>query len=79
MHIGGDAAASVAQALAADRFVVSCQADRGDADEHAGYGSHSGFVNAVKTAAHELVEERFLLKVDADADISAAEASNVLQ
>jgi len=43
------------------------------------YGSHSGFVNAVKTAARELVDERFLLKVDADADISAAEASNVLQ
>jgi hypothetical protein len=43
------------------------------------YGSHAGFVTAVKRAAHELVEERFLLKVDADADISAAEASNVLQ
>jgi len=43
------------------------------------YGSHSGFVDAVKTAAHQLVEEGFLLKVDADADISAAEASNVLQ
>src|SRR6266568_7625258 len=25
------------------------------------YGDHSGFVNAVKTAAHQLVEERFLL------------------
>jgi hypothetical protein len=33
----------------------------------------------MKTAAEELVAERFLLKVDADADISAAEASNVLQ
>jgi len=33
----------------------------------------------VKTAAHQLVEERFLLKVDAEADVSAAEASNVLQ
>jgi len=43
------------------------------------YGSHAGFVKAVKTAAHELVEERFLLKVDAEADVSAAEASNVLQ
>ncbi len=43
------------------------------------YGSHSGFVRAMKTAAEELVAERFLLKVDADADISAAEASNVLQ
>jgi hypothetical protein len=43
------------------------------------YGSHTGFVHAVKTAAHQLAEERFLLKVDADADVSAAEASNVLQ
>jgi hypothetical protein len=43
------------------------------------YGSHSGFVNAVKTAAHQLVQERFLLSVDANADIAAAEASNVLQ
>jgi hypothetical protein len=43
------------------------------------YGSHAGFVRAVKKAAHELVEERFLLRVDADADIGAAEASNVLQ
>jgi hypothetical protein len=43
------------------------------------YGSHAGFVTAVKTAAHELVAERFLLEVDAEADISAAQASNVLQ
>jgi hypothetical protein len=43
------------------------------------YGSHAGFVKAVQTAAHELVDERFLLKVDAEADISAAEASSVLQ
>ncbi len=42
------------------------------------YGSHDGFVNAVKKAAHELVRERFLLKSDADADISAAQASTVL-
>ena len=42
------------------------------------YGSHDGFVNAVKKAAHELVRERFLLKVDADTDISAAQASTVL-
>jgi hypothetical protein len=36
-------------------------------------------VNAVTTAANQLVNERFLLDVDAKADISAAEASNVLQ
>jgi hypothetical protein len=43
------------------------------------YGNHAGFVNAVMTAASQLVNERFLLDVDAKADISAAEASNVLQ
>ena len=43
------------------------------------YGNHAGFVNAVTTAANQLVNERFLLDVDAEADISAAEASNVLQ
>ena len=43
------------------------------------YGSHSGFVNAVTAAANELVNERFLLDVDAATDISAAQASNVLQ
>ena len=42
------------------------------------YGSHQGFVNAVERAAAELVKERFLLEVDADADISAAQASTVL-
>lgn len=43
------------------------------------YGSHVGFVNAVNMAAQELVAERFLLRADADADITAAEMSNVLQ
>lgn len=43
------------------------------------YGSHAGFVNAVRQAAHELVEARFLLREDAKADIAAAEASDVLQ
>jgi Alpha/beta hydrolase domain len=43
------------------------------------YGSHAGFVNAVTAAANQLVNERFLLDVDAGADISSAEASNVLQ
>ena len=42
------------------------------------YGSHQGFVNAVAKAAADLVKERFLLQVDADADISAAQASTVL-
>jgi hypothetical protein len=42
------------------------------------YGSHHGFVKAVKKAVNELVEERFLLEVDADAFITAAKASNVL-
>jgi Alpha/beta hydrolase domain len=43
------------------------------------YRSHAGFVNAVTTAANQLVNERFLLDVDAEADISAADASNVLR
>ena len=43
------------------------------------YGSHAGFVNAVNMAAQGLVAERFLLKADADADVSAAEASHILQ
>lgn len=43
------------------------------------YGNHDGFVNAVKKAAHELVKERFLLEVDADTDIRAAQGSTVLK
>ena len=43
------------------------------------YGDHDGFVDAVKKAAHDLVKERFLLKVDAEADISAAQGSMVLK
>jgi hypothetical protein len=35
-------------------------------------------VNAVEKAAAQLVKERFLLEVDVDADISAAQASTVL-
>ena len=35
-------------------------------------------VDAVEKAAQDLVKERFLLKVDADADISAAQASAML-
>jgi hypothetical protein len=43
------------------------------------YGNHEGFVRAVDSAALELVEERFLLEVDAQADIQAAKASMVLR
>src|SRR6266568_4866627 len=43
------------------------------------YGSHQGFVDAVEKAAQDLVKERFLLEVDADADINAAQASTVLK
>jgi len=43
------------------------------------YGNHDGFVEAVKKAAHELVKERFLLEVDAETDIGAAQASTVLK
>ncbi len=43
------------------------------------YKTHDGFVRAVRRAADELVRERFLLQVDADGFISAAEASNVLK
>jgi hypothetical protein len=43
------------------------------------YGDHEGFVKAVRKAAKELVKERFLLQEDADAFISAAEASDVLR
>ncbi len=40
---------------------------------------HSRRECAVRKAADELVGERFLLQVDADAFVSAAEASNILQ
>ena len=43
------------------------------------YGSHAGFVAAVKRAAAALERERFLLPEDGKADITAAEASNVLR
>ena len=43
------------------------------------YEDHEGFVRAVRKAAHQLVGERFLLQVDADAFISAAESSSVLK
>jgi hypothetical protein len=43
------------------------------------YGDHNGFVKAVEKAAGELVNERFLLKADADAFISVAKASDILK
>src|SRR6266513_3482782 len=43
------------------------------------YKDHDGFVRAVRQAAQKLVLDRFLLQVDADGFISAAEASSILQ
>jgi hypothetical protein len=43
------------------------------------YGTHEGYVRAVKHAAHQLMRERFLIEEDADRFIQAAEASNVLK
>jgi Alpha/beta hydrolase domain len=43
------------------------------------YGSHDGFVAAVKKAAYELVREGFLLSEDANAAINTAENSSVLK
>ncbi len=41
------------------------------------YRSHAGFVRAVEKAARDLVRERFLLDVDAQALVAAAQASDV--
>jgi len=43
------------------------------------YGSHEGYVAAVRKAAARAVEEKFLLPADADALIAAAQASAVLK
>jgi hypothetical protein len=43
------------------------------------YGTHDGYVAAVRAAAEETVRAGFLLQADADALIAAAIASNVLQ
>jgi len=43
------------------------------------YGSHDGYVDAVKRAAARAVKEGFLLEADAAALISAAQASQVLK
>jgi len=42
------------------------------------YGTHQGYVDAVKKAAEQAVSERFLLREDADKLIAQAAASNVL-
>jgi Alpha/beta hydrolase domain len=43
------------------------------------YKNHQGYVDAVETAAAELVHERFLLQEDADRFIGDAKASSVLK
>jgi hypothetical protein len=43
------------------------------------YGSHAGYVEAVRKAAARAVEARFLLQDDADLLVSQADASNVLK
>jgi hypothetical protein len=43
------------------------------------YGSHDGFVMAVRAAAEQLVRERFLLPDDAALFIEAARASSILR
>ncbi len=43
------------------------------------YKDHEGFVNAVRAAAKQMVRERFLLQVDADGFVAAAEASDILK
>ena len=42
------------------------------------YGSHEGYVKAVREESKKLVAERFLLEEDATRYINEAEASNVL-
>jgi hypothetical protein len=42
------------------------------------YGTHDGYVAAVKAAAQKLVAERYLLQEDADTLIANAEASTIL-
>ena len=43
------------------------------------YVTHAGYVDAVRKAAANAVAHQFLLQVDADALIAAADASNVLR
>jgi len=43
------------------------------------YGTHAGYVDAVRKATQKLVNQRLLLQVDADRLIGAADASDVLK
>lgn len=43
------------------------------------YGTHAGYVDAVRQAAAKAVAQGFLLKADADAAVALAEASEVLK
>jgi len=43
------------------------------------YGSHGGFVNAVRSATRQLVYERFMLQEDANTLINVAQASDILR
>ena len=43
------------------------------------YGDHEGYVEAVRDAAEELVEQRFLLPQDAERLINEAQASDILR
>ena len=43
------------------------------------FKDHDDFVNAVRAAARQPIRERFLLQVDADGFIAAAEASDILR
>jgi hypothetical protein len=43
------------------------------------YGSHEGYVQAVTTAANQLVNDRLLLRRDADAMIAQARESDILK
>lgn len=42
------------------------------------YGTHEGYVSAIKKATEALIKERFLLPEDAQSEIEKAEKSNVL-
>jgi len=43
------------------------------------YGTHAGYVDAVRKATQKLVNQRLLLQVDADRLIGAADASDILK
>jgi hypothetical protein len=43
------------------------------------YGTHAGYVDAVRKATQKLVKQRLLLQVDADRLIGAADATDILK